>query len=241
MWGFVTIEGDKRGQENLDQGEKLSGAVPDLSQSSLPLNEISIDQGEAHTAVLDRQTSLTLLGSLAGADRIQREAEASSLVCKILGDTEYGIEIAGGYLAHHPEIAVSELLSKIQEKMSQVGGGRSGSSLEGNLEESSSVLESTYALLECSWEKLDSPTQEIAIFIGHLPPHTDIAWTVVELMKQIELEENSETDSVNLINLDRSKEKLIHLNLLKPVEDEKYSMHLNIRKFFLDKASNLEV
>jgi nucleoside-triphosphatase THEP1 len=191
--------------------------------------------------VLDRIDSIELLKWLSENETIFYDDPLSQELCEFLGDLPLGIELAGRYLAIESGIPTSLLLSQLKEFASRKEALHH-EAFQGDFQQnpnwSLTARRGLDAAFELTWKILDSETQEIAIFIGHLPPRTDIAWTVVELMKQIELEENSAINTDELVNLDKSRSKFISLNLLKPVKDLTYRLHPLLREFFRNKVSN---
>ena len=66
--------------------------------------------------VLRPEEALQLLRSLIGAERLQQEQEIANVLCEWLGYLPLGIELVGRYLNETPDLSLSVLLFRLQEK-----------------------------------------------------------------------------------------------------------------------------
>ena len=221
----MAIEGDRRNQ-GTDAGQ-----IPELSETFAPAGRVG--QGKAiQDAVLDRNDAIALLSSIAGAERIDREVETANALCELLGDMKYGVEFAGGYLASNAETKVSELLSNVQQKMAQPEGFRSGLNLDGSSDLSFSAPRGVDAMLECTWEKLDSETKLIATIMGSLASNT-FSWKLVDGMKQAQARMNPELGEYEEAKVIGSRGQLLTYGLIvEESENRRYSLPLLTKDFF---------
>jgi tetratricopeptide (TPR) repeat protein len=167
--------------------------------------------------VLELEPALTLLGSLAGAGRIDAvRAEAEALV-NWLGRLPLALELVGRYLANHPDLDLPTLQRRLE-----VQTVRARALLKPEDDEYSDMTAKlgVAAAFELSVQELTAAQRELAYALS-LFGNAAMPWALVQSC----LPEVDEED------LEGGRSALVNRSLLKRVDTGLYQMHPLIREF----------
>jgi tetratricopeptide (TPR) repeat protein len=165
--------------------------------------------------VLDDGSSLELLGELGGKSRVQSQSVDAQKLCQRLGYLPLAIELVGRYLAKKPDLSLSVMLMRLEEK------GLSAKALA-ETEVGMTGKHGVEAAFELSWQELDERGQELGCLLS-LFAEAPIPWKLVE-------ECLSERDSEDLEDLRDAQ--LCGLSLLERPKQGEYQLHTLIREYF---------
>jgi tetratricopeptide (TPR) repeat protein len=176
---------------------QLGGSI-----TTLPLN------------VLEPSDALTLLSSLAGEERCLKEPVVAEQLCLSLGYLPLGIELVGRYLSKKPDLSLSKMLERLEEK------GLSAKALA-QAEVGMTGKRGVVAAFELSWQELDEHSQELGCLLS-LFAEAPIPWKLVE-------ECLLEWDVEDLEDI--RDEQLYGLSLLERLDQGLYQLHPLIREY----------
>ncbi len=171
------------------------------------VNQLALDELPEHAA-------LEFLSSIITDDRINQQLDDVRALCAWLGYLPLGLELAARYLVHKPDLTVSQLLFRLQEK------SLAARALE-RPEVGMTAALGVEATFELSWEGLSESAQQLAGWLS-LFALAPIPWELVEVCI-------SEPDAETLEDL---RDELINLNLLRRMNEQTYQIHSLIREFF---------
>ena len=158
--------------------------------------------------------ALKLLESLAGAELINSQANEDKELCKWVGNLPLGLELLGRYLARKPDLALNQILERLDSKRLEAKA----------LIESEPLMTAQLgvaAALELSWAELNVVERELACLLG-LFAVAPIPWNLVErCLPEIDVEELE----------DIRDEGLVGRNLLKRVGQGSYQLHQIVQEF----------
>jgi tetratricopeptide (TPR) repeat protein len=183
-----------------------------------PLIRIDLD-------VLKPKPALSLLKSLVGRERLNREAWVARKLCKWLGYLPLGLELVGRYLAEDEELSLAEMLQRLKVKCLQ------HPALEKSKPEMTAQL-GVAAAFELTWERLDANTRSLGCMLALFAP-APIPWSLVEEFTAAEKD----------FDFQETRANLIRFNLLKSLGRGNYLIHQLIKAFLVDKliqSNNLE-
>jgi tetratricopeptide (TPR) repeat protein len=167
--------------------------------------------------VLDLEPALALLGSLAGAERIDAvRAEAEALV-NWLGRLPLALELVGRYLANHPDLDLTTLQSRLE---AQTVRARALLKPEDDEYSDMTAKLGVAAAFELSVQGLTEAQGELAYALS-LFGNAAMPWVLVLPC----LPEKDEED------LEDGRSALVNRSLLKRVDTGLYQMHPLIREF----------
>jgi tetratricopeptide (TPR) repeat protein len=165
--------------------------------------------------ILEEGAALELLGVLAGKERVENQLGAAKELCRRLGYLPLAIELVGRYLAADPDLSISQMLRRLEEK------GLSTKALA-ETEQGMTAKLGVKAAFELSWQELDEKGQELG-YVLSLFAEGSIPWKLVEeCLPELDTEE---LESV------RNKQ-LSGLSLLERLEQGVYQLHPLIREYF---------
>lgn len=165
--------------------------------------------------VLSEAASLELLRELVQDGRIDRELETAKQVCEWLGWLPLGLELVGRYLARKKDVSVVKLWQRLQEK-------RLAAKALLEAEPGMTASLGITAAFELSWQELDPAAQQLAALLS-LFALAEIPWRLVEACLP-------EADAEELEDLRDAR--LLDVNLLQRVDEERYVLHQLLREFF---------
>ncbi|BAU44504.1 ATP-binding protein [Leptolyngbya sp. O-77] len=168
--------------------------------------------------VLAEGAALDVLRDLAGASRIDSQIADAKRLCEWLGYLPLGLELVGRYLANKPDLALAELLQRLDRQK------LAARALNRPEEVMTATHESVAAAFELSWNDLTAAQRQLGerLSLFALAP---IPWALVEAMQSEAETEDLEDDCSTLVNR----------NLLNRVGEGSYQLHSLIREFFAAK------
>jgi Tetratricopeptide repeat/NB-ARC domain len=165
--------------------------------------------------VLEEGASLELLGVLAGKKRIENQLVEAKELCRRLGYLPLAIELVGRYLAADPDLSITEMLRRLEQKgLSVQALAETEQGMTGKL--------GVKAAFELSWQSLNEKGQELG-YVFSLFAEAPIPWKLVEACLP-------ESDTEELEGV-RNKQ-LSRLSLLERLDQGVYQLHPLIREFF---------
>jgi Tetratricopeptide repeat/NB-ARC domain len=185
--------------------------ITSRNRMGLPVETIEI-------LVLDEKASLELLWELAGKKRVDNQQVEAEELFRQLGYLPLAIELVGRYLAKKPDLSLSKMLERLEEK------GLSAKALS-ETEVGMTANRGVAAAFELSWQELDDKGQELGCLLS-LFAEAPIPWEIVE-------ECLSEWDAEDLEDLRDSQ--LCGLSFLERPEEGNYQLHPLIREYFAQK------
>jgi tetratricopeptide (TPR) repeat protein len=168
--------------------------------------------------VLDETASLELLGVLAGKERVEDQLVEAKELCRRLGYLPLAIELAGRYLAIDPDLSITDMLRRLEEK------GLSAKALA-ETEQGMTGKLGVKAAFELSWQSLEEKGQELG-YVLSLFAEAPIPWKLVK-----ECLPESNTEELEGV---RNKQ-LSGLSLLERLDQGVYQLHPLIREYFGEK------
>jgi tetratricopeptide (TPR) repeat protein len=172
--------------------------------------------------VLDETASLELLGVLAGKERVENQLTEARELCRRLGYLPLAIELVGRYLAADPDLTITEMLRRLEQKgLSVQALAETEQGMTGKL--------GVKAAFELSWQSLNEKGQELG-YVLSLFAEAPIPWKLVE-----ECLPESDTEELEGV---RNKQ-LSGLSLLERLAQGIYQLHPLIREYFGQKREQL--
>lgn len=171
--------------------------------------------------VLHEDTSLKLLESLVGSERLAQELEIAQTLCSWLGYLPLGLELVGRFLIRKPDWSLTKMQQQLKNKRLQARA------LNKRQADMTAIHESAAAAFELSWQTLNTDEQQLAYRLS-LFALAPIPWDFVELW--------SDEDEDDLE--DWRDDGLINRSLLTRVGRGTYQLHQLIREFFRSKLDD---
>ncbi|MCD8486231.1 MAG: tetratricopeptide repeat protein [Desertifilum sp.] len=172
--------------------------------------------------VLPRRDALRLLGLLVGRERLLTEPWQARRLCQWLGYLPLGLELVGRYLARKPDLALAEMLRRLEEKrLEQLALRKPDADMTNPV--------SIQAAFELSWDELDETSRGVMLRLGvfALAP---IPWELVEkCLSEMDAEELEET-----------RDDLVQQHLVLFQDKGFYKLHPLIREFCQMKLAETE-
>jgi tetratricopeptide (TPR) repeat protein len=187
------------------------------------IQEISLD-------VLPADKALELLTKLVRENRVERELETASKLCKRLGYLPLGVELVGRYLREQRDLSLIEMLERLKTQRLE----------DEALQRQSGYLSTAQlgvkAAFELTWQELDIMTQHVAMFLS-LFAQAVIPWQLLESGTSPLTSFGGDKEKIN-----RVKNQLFKLHLIQPVENKSacYKIHPLIREFLQQKLNQLK-
>jgi hypothetical protein len=189
--------------------------------------------------VLSLEQSLELLGSIIGQERIDQEPEIAATLCTWLEYLPLGLELVGRYLVALPELSLSTLLFRLQEK-AKIRQALRHKSLDVEQETLTSTAKlGVEAAFNLSWELLEEGSQHLGKLLSLFAP-APIPWELVEQIEQEYYQMNPERGEFELEELEAARAKLIRFHLFQNIDLRTYRLHSLIREFFRGKLEGEE-
>ncbi|PSB14494.1 tetratricopeptide repeat protein [filamentous cyanobacterium CCP2] len=169
--------------------------------------------------VLQEAAALELLRALTDAERIDRQLETAKQLCQWLGYLPLGLELVGRYLAQKPDLALDEMLQRLEAKRLDARALK-------RVADGMTAQLGVAAAFELSWQELEGAAQELCYLLGWfgLAP---VQWQWVESCF-------ADGDPEDLEDL--RDNQLIRLSLLQRSGERTYLLHQLIREFFQAKS-----
>lgn len=196
---------------------------------SIPIQTLPLE-------VLILKTSLELLESLIGCERIEQERKITETLCEWLGYLPLGLELVGRYLEQQPDLSLSVLLFRLEEKAKK-NQALKHRSLVRDPDDPTWTLTAqrgVEAAFDLSWDALDEHSRHLGKQLSVFAP-SPIPWELVETMRQRYCEMFPEDGDLSLENLETARQKLIRFHLLQYLSQQTYRLHSLIREFFRSK------
>jgi hypothetical protein len=183
--------------------------------------------------VLTLRASLELLESehLVGKDRIEQEPETANVLCEWLGYLPLGLELVGRYLNQVPDLSLSVMLFRLQEKSLE---HRSLIRQQNDPFWDLTAQRGVAAAFELSWEKLDGNTKRLGKLLS-LFASTLIPWHLVESVEQQRCQRSPKGEKFNPENLEEATMNLMSFHLIQYNGEQSYRLHSLIMAFFKSK------
>jgi len=184
--------------------------------------------------VLSLEKSLELLESIIGKERISQEPEIAATLCNWLERLPLGLELVGRYLAELPEISLSTLLFRLQEKAKKRQALKHKAlDVEEETRTSTAKL-GVEAAFNLSWELLEEGSQHLGKLLSLFAP-APIPWEYVERVKQEYCQMYPVHGEFDPDELEAARAKLIRFHLFQNIDLYTYRLHSLIREFFRGK------
>jgi tetratricopeptide (TPR) repeat protein len=164
---------------------------------------------------LDEDSSIALLESLVGVERVQSQLVEAQALCKWVGYLPLALELLGRFLARKLDWSIGRLIKALEEKRLDVKAlVETENGMTGQL--------GVAAALELSWQELNEAEQELACVLGMFAS-TPIPWSLVQSCQP-------EIDPEDLE--DTRDNGLIARSLLKWVGEGSYQLHQIVQEYF---------
>jgi hypothetical protein len=184
--------------------------------------------------VLSLENALELLESIIGKERINKEPEIAETLCRWLEFLPLGLELVGRYLNAVPDLSLSTLLFRLQEK-AKMRKALKHKSLEIEEETRTSTaklgVESAFNL---SWDLLDELSQHLGKLLS-LFANAPIPWELAERVEKKYYLMYPEKGEFDLDELELARAKLLRFHLCQNIDPQTYRLHSLIREFFRGK------
>jgi predicted HTH transcriptional regulator/tetratricopeptide (TPR) repeat protein len=164
---------------------------------------------------LDEDSSIALLESMAGAERVRSQLVDAQSLCKWVGYLPLALELLGRFLAQKLDWSIGRLLQALEEKRLDAKAlVETENGMTGQL--------GVAAALELSWQELNESEQELACVLGMFAI-APIPWSLVESCQP-------EVKSDDLEDI--RDNGLIARSLLKRIGDSNYQLHQIVKEYF---------
>lgn len=189
--------------------------------------------------VLSLEQSLELLESIIGTARIDQEPEMAATLCQWLEYLPLGLELVGRYLVEVPDISLSTLLFRLQEKAKKRQALKHKSlDVEKETRTSTAKL-GVEAAFNLTWELLDDNSQHLGKLLSIFAP-APIPWELAEQVEQEYYQMYPERGEFDVDELEAARTKLIRFHLFQNIDLYTYRLHSLIREFFRGKLEGEE-
>ncbi|MEB3882308.1 tetratricopeptide repeat protein [Lyngbya sp. CCY1209] len=184
-----------------------------------PLARLDLD-------VLKPLSSLQILKSLIGRERVTKEPWIARKICSWLGHLPLAVELVGHYLAQSEDLLLSEMLQRLERKQ------RLNHKALTTPEPTMRVELGVYDAFDLSWDHLSESTQVLGCFLSLFatPIHCQPS-TFLNLPSVVDV-----VDSID--SCEESMKELIRFNLIHKFQAESFRFHPLIRDFFKIKLAN---
>jgi hypothetical protein len=189
--------------------------------------------------VLSLENALELLESIIGKERIGKEPEIAETLCRWLEFLPLGLELVGRYLNEVPDLSLSTLLFRLQEKAKKRQALKHKAlDVEKETRTSTAKLgvESAFNL---SWDLLDELSQHLGKLLS-LFANAPIPWELAERVEQKYYLTYPEKGEFDLDELELARAKLLRFHLCQNIDLQTYRLHSLIREFFRGKLEGEE-
>ncbi|WP_416666550.1 tetratricopeptide repeat protein [Egbenema bharatensis] len=199
-------------QPYLPSGDRFKLLITTRLQLGKSFQQLEIE-------VLQEAAALDLLRALTEAERIDRQLETAKSLCQWLGYLPLGLELVGRYLAQKPDLALDEMLQRLEAKRLDARALK-------RVEAGMSAQLGVAAAFELSWQELEGAARELCYLLGWfgLAP---MQWQWVESCF-------ADGDPEDLEDL--RDDQLIRFSLLQRSGERTYLLHQLIREFFQAKS-----
>nr|WP_242030861.1 MULTISPECIES: tetratricopeptide repeat protein [unclassified Limnothrix] len=172
--------------------------------------------------VLTPVTTLQLLESIVGTERIAAERATAEALCEWLGFLPLGIELVGYYLRRKAELSLATMQERLEAQRLQA---RAIDPKDRDFPEGMTARYGVTEAFELSWEELEPAAQRLAVLLGCFGP-APVLWDWVLGCLPNDDEEDIED----------ARDQLVKLSLVK-AEEGQYALHPLIREFFAAKRA----
>jgi hypothetical protein len=186
--------------------------------------------------VLTSESSIDLLKSehLVGTARIEQESDIASTLCKWLEYLPLGLELVGYYMSSQPDLAISEMLFRLQQKADKVLEDPSLKRNEDDPSWSFTAEKGVAAAFDLSWDELDKEARHLGKLTSLFAP-APIPWHLVESAERKFWAEYRQGQEFKVEILENAKKDLVNYHLLQFTGEKLYRLHSLVRKFFRSK------
>jgi|GEM_PF-4367089 len=181
---------------------------------------------------LPEEAALQQLEVTIGKERVQAELDIAKRLCEHLGFLPLALELVASYL----HLDKSKSLSLILTELTTLKG-ITHKALD-TRKRTSTADRGVEEAFQLSWNKLDRAARRMAVMLSVFAPNP-IPWGMCEKLEQYYCQ--LKMSDFNRESLDKSKQDLLELHLLKYVKHEGedwYELHSLIRQFFKEKMDS---
>jgi tetratricopeptide (TPR) repeat protein len=185
---------------------------------------------------LDEDSSIALLESLVGVERVRLQLTDAQALCKWVGYLPLALELLGRFLARKLDWSIDKLLKALEEKRLDAKAlVETENGMTGQL--------GVAAALELSWQELNEAEQELACVLGMFAI-APIPWSLVEkcviqpkntFLTKITnfLTRKKNRRILDSLNIEDARDKgLMARSLLKWVGEGSYQLHQIVQEYF---------
>lgn len=233
--------------DDVDNLNEIRSAIPSRNdkflillttryQFSAPAKLMEID-------VLTEEASLTLLESLVGKQRIDREISYSRKLCEFVDGLPLGLELIGKYLRNRTDLSIQTIYEKLDRKRQRWRESSemnviNDSAFQFNPKNLSTAQRGAMECFDLTWEQLSKDAQGLGKLLCSYDESCIVWERVYTVLEKFAAAKNRTEELENIADI---RSELTSFSLLKMHQEGEYYYHPLLKDFFRSKMTKLEI